>query len=290
MSPSGELKRWRPLGKSLDMGSPLIQTNLQWIARVGYAARGMVYLLAGIFSFSASVTGSGNSVGPKGALGKAFELPFGDAIVYALAAGLVCFAGWRAVQAVYDPDRINSGPSSLARRVFVYGGSSLLHLGLAAIAINIASVARAGDEDRQARDWTAWLLGQSFGQALTIGVGVGIALTGVVLAVQAVRGKFGDNLREAQDEKKWIVLLGRVGFAARGVVLVLVGVFLTKAAWQYDSNQATGIAGALRALQDTSYGSPLLGVTAFGLACFGLFELGQAARRRLPVPSGAPAA
>ena len=62
------------------MRPPSIQTNIQWIARVGYAARGMVYLLAGIFSFSASITGSGDSVGPKGALGKAFELPFGDAI------------------------------------------------------------------------------------------------------------------------------------------------------------------------------------------------------------------
>ena len=59
------------------MRPPWIQTNLQWIARVGYAARGMVYLLAGI-------TGSGDSVGPNGALGKAFELPFGDAIVYRL--------------------------------------------------------------------------------------------------------------------------------------------------------------------------------------------------------------
>jgi hypothetical protein len=250
----------------------------------------MVYLLAGIFSLSASMSGSADSVGPKGALGKTFELPFGGVLVYALAAGLVCFAGWRAVQGIYDPDRVACGASSLARRVFVYGGSSLLHLGLAAIAMNIASVARASDEDRQARDWTAWLLGHSFGQPLTVAVGLGIAIGGVVLAVQAIRGNFGDNLTEAQDEKKWIFLLGRVGFAARGVVLILMGAFLTKAAWQYDPGQATGIAGALRALQDTSYGSPLLGVTAFGLACFGLFELGQAARRRLPVPSGAPAA
>ena len=87
--------------------------------------------------------------------------------------------------------------------------------------------------------------------------------------------------------KKWIVMLGRAGFAARGGVLVLIDAFLTKAALQYDPDQATGIAGALRALQGTSYGAPLLGVTAVGLACFGLFELGQA-RRRLPPPSGAP--
>ena len=268
------------------------QTNIQWIARFGYAARGMVYLLAGIFSFSASITGSGESVGPKGALGKTFELPYGGAIVYALAAGLVCFAGWRAVQGIYDPDRFTCGASSLARRVFVYGGSSLLHLGLAVIAINIALAAHASDEDRQARDWTAWLLSHPFGQGLTVMVGLGIAIGGLALAVQAIRRKFGDNVREAHKEKKWIVVFGRAGFAARGVVLVLVGAFLIKAAWQYDPDQATGIAGALQALQGTSYGSPLLGITAIGLACFGIFELGQAARRRLPVrsaPSSQPA-
>ena len=65
-----------------------------------------------------------------------------------------------------------------------------------------------------------------------------------MLAAKAIRRKFGDNLREAQDEKKWIVMLGRAGFAARGVVLVLMGAFLIKAAWQYDPDQATGIAGA----------------------------------------------
>jgi hypothetical protein len=44
------------------------------------------------------------------------------------------------------------------------------------------------------------------------------------------------------------------------------GTFLAKAAWQYDPDQATGIAGALRALKNTSYGSPLLGIMAIGFA------------------------
>ena len=62
---------------------------------------------------------------------------------------------------------------------------------------------------------------------------------------------------------------------------MLVGAFLSMAAWYYDPQQAVGVVGALRSLQDKPYGALLLGLAAIGLACFGLFELAQAARRRL---------
>jgi type VI protein secretion system component VasK len=75
-------------------------------------------------------------------------------------------------------------------------------------------------------------------------------------------------------------MLGRAGFAARGFVFLLVGAFLSMAAWYYEPQQAVGVAGALRSLQDKPYGTALLGLAAIGLACFGLFELAQAARRR----------
>ena len=116
---------------------------MKWTARIGYAARGLVYLLAGLFSLLAGA--GGDSVGPKGALSRIMGWPFGETLVYAIAAGLVCFAGWRIIQAIYDPDRFASGPSSLLRRVFVYGGSAAIHLAMAAMAINLALVARATD-------------------------------------------------------------------------------------------------------------------------------------------------
>lgn len=252
---------------------------IKWTARIGYAARGLVYLLAGLFSLLAGT--GGDSVGPKGALSKIIWWPFGETLVYAIAAGLVCFAGWRTVQAIYDPDRFASGPSSLLRRVFVYGGSAAIHLGLAATAINLALAARATDEDRQARDWTAWVLGQPFGRLLIMMLGVGIALGGIALGAKAIAGDFRSKLPRREPETGWIVMLGRAGFAARGFVFVLVGAFLSMAAWYYDPQQAVGVAGALRSLQDKPYGAPLLGLAAIGLACFGLFELAQAARRRL---------
>ena len=63
--------------------------------------------------------------------------------------------------------------------------------------------------------------------------------------------------------------------------MVLVDALLSMAAWYYEPQQAVGVEGALRSLQDKPYGKALLGLAAIGLASFGLFELAQAVRRRL---------
>jgi hypothetical protein len=258
-----------------------VSPPLEWLARIGYASRGLVYILAGLLSLSAALEG-GRSAGPKGAFGKIIQVPFGDILLYCLALGLICFAIWRTTQAICDPDRFSRGPSGILRRLIVYGGSAFIHFGLSAVAINVAFVSRPSDEDREARDWTAWLLSQPFGRALTMVVGLGIVIGGLAFVFQALKAEFRKSLMVDEDDKKWIVTLGRIGFVARGIVFVMVGCFLIIAGWFHDPQQATGVAGALKALQNNDFGTPLLAVTAAGLFCFGLFELSQAVWRRVP--------
>jgi hypothetical protein len=258
-----------------------VSPPLEWLARIGYASRGLVYILAGLLSLSAALEG-GRSAGPKGAFGKIIQVPFGDILLYCLALGLICFAIWRTTQAICDPDRFSRGPSGILRRLIVYGGSAFIHFGLSAVAINVAFVSRPSDEDREARDWTAWLLSQPFGRALTMVVGLGIVIGGLAFVFQALKAEFRKSLMVDEDDKKWIVTLGRIGFVARGIVFVMVGCFLIVAGWFHDPQQATGVAGALKALQNNDFGTPLLAVTATGLFCFGLFELSQAVWRRVP--------
>jgi len=64
-------------------------------------------------------------------------------------------------------------------------------------------------------------------------------------------------------------------------VLALIGVFLMIAAIRFNSGDAAGVAGALRALQQQPYGWILLGLTALGLFAFGVFEIVQGALRRI---------
>jgi hypothetical protein len=87
----------------------------------------------------------------------------------------------------------------------------------------------------------------------------------------------------------WAVPLGRLGFAARGVVFGLIGAFLILAAAHSSSAEVTGLAGALQVLRAQPYGWNLLAVTAAGLFAFGIFGLVQARYRHIDAPDAAEA-
>jgi hypothetical protein len=62
-------------------------------------------------------------------------------------------------------------------------------------------------------------------------------------------------------------------------VFCLIGIFLVRAAWQYDPDEAIGLDGALNKVAGEAYGPFLLGAVALGLAAYGLFCLVQARYR-----------
>ena len=81
--------------------------------------------------------------------------------------------------------------------------------------------------------------------------------------------------------KTWIGRIGTVGHLARMVVFGLIGIFLIKAAVDYNPNQAVGLDGALAKLIHHSYGPLLLGIVAAGLVAFALFSFSDARYRRI---------
>ena len=85
----------------------------------------------------------------------------------------------------------------------------------------------------------------------------------------------------SSEARPWAIAIGVVGHAARGIVFALVGIFLLRAAWQYDAQEAIGIDGALRKVADAPYGPVLLGLVAAGLLAYGAFCVIQARYRRV---------
>jgi hypothetical protein len=96
-----------------------------------------------------------------------------------------------------------------------------------------------------------------------------------------------DFLEDAKTEhmgpttRMWIGWIGLVGYLARAVVFGLVGVFLLKAAVEFDPKAAVGLDGALAKLLDQPYGSVLLAVVAVGLIAFAIYSWSDARYRRI---------
>jgi hypothetical protein len=263
---------------------------MEMLARWGYGARGAVYCLVGGLALLAALGSGGRTGGSRSALQSLLAQPFGQVWLGAIALGLFGFAIWRILEALTDADRRGASWNALGvRAAHLISGAIYGSLALFAADLALGGRAAAGSEDQAARDWTAWLLAQPFGPWFVGLAGLAIIGAGLGFAMRGWRGNVTDYLALSPNTRRWAVPLGRLGFAARGVVFVVIGGFLAVAALHNNSSDVRGLGGALQSLQAQPYGWALLALTAAGLFAFGLFGFVQARFRRIDMPEFADA-
>ena len=258
------------------------------LARFGYAAKGAVYIVVGLLAAMAAFGAGGKTTDTRGALATIVTQPFGRVLLGAVAVGLVGYAIWRLVQAGVDAEHKGSEAKGSAIRIG-YAISGLVHASLAFTAMQLvlgseSGSSRRGGGDSAPQDWTARLMGQPFGQWLVALLGAVIIGIGLSQLYKAYTAKFREKLKLSEmsnTEQTWATRSGRLGFAARGVVFGVIGTFLILAALRSDPSQSRGLGGALRALEQQSFGSLILGVVAIGLVAYGVFMFVAARYRRI---------
>jgi len=258
--------------------------RIAWLARGGYAARGVVYLIVGWLALLAALGGGGRTTDSEGALITILQQPFGTVLLALVALGLVAYAFWRLVQAAMDPDHHGTDAKGLAIR----GGllvSAVSHLLLAFFALSLIFGWGTGGGGDGAQDWTAWLLQQPFGRWLVALVGLAVIGAGVAHVVKGYRAHFEQYLEMDRDLLDKASPVCRFGLIARGVVFLIIGGFFLAAAWRFSSGEVVGLQGALQTLQQQPYGWILLAIVALGLFAFGVYGLIQARYRRIDAPA-----
>jgi hypothetical protein len=254
---------------------------VEWLARFGYAARGVVYAFIGYLAFKAAFGTGGQTTGTRGALSEIAQQS--RILLGFVAVGLLGYALWRFVQAALDPEGKGDDPKGLAQRAGMLA-SGIAYGSLAVVAVRLLSGTGGGGGGDGTQGMTAGLLSKPFGAVLVGIAGLAVILSGLGELRTGWTQEFRDKFKLAEmspTEQTWMTRTGMAGLIARGIVFLLTGSFLIQAALRSDPSRARGLQGALETLAQQPYGPWLLGLVALGLIAFGLYSVLLARYRRI---------
>lgn len=245
--------------------------KFQWFTRLGFAARGLLYILIAWLAYAAGrtedLTGALEYVGHGS----------GKVLLIAVAAGLATYGLWRLSDAALGTEHPGHGWKALGPRVASAGvGSVYLYLAYKAARILLGSRPGGMSTEQEAEkvlhvpggDWVLTL------------VAIGFAAAAASQLWKAYRCRFLCKLAEGASQLAWVKWMGRLGYAARGVVFLICAWLMYRASADHVASEAGNLEKAL----DTLRGPFLLPVVA-GLAFFGLFSIVEARFRLIRAPS-----
>ena len=255
------------------------------LARAGIVAKGVSYGLVGVLAALLVASRSGKATSREGALATLVQEPAGKVVLGLLVVGFAGFAAWQLARTFLG--RNDDGAKGWAKRAG-YLGRALIYLALTLATARLLFGVRANSQTQDARENTGLVLSWPGGRWIIGAVALGILAAGAWNVYRAVSREFVDAWMGSLSKtaKRWGERAGVVGHLARGIVFGLIGVFLGKAALEYDPKEAVGLDGALQEVAQATYGRWLLGLVALGLVCYGLFCLVDARYRDVSASAG----
>jgi hypothetical protein len=238
------------------------------VTRLGFAARGLMYGAIGWLAIA-----SGRTEDAKGILDY-LEHRAGAVLVAVMAAGFFSYAAWRFFEAWLDTEDHGHDAKGVAVRLGG-AGSGLIHLGLGVAALLAVFHARRGGGDGP-ESGAAMALSIPGGEWLLYAAAAVAAGAGIQQFRKAWKLKFLRHFKPEAAKQTWVAWLGRIGYAARGCVFLVIGWLLLKSAQTHRAGVAGGIDDALGSLP-----RPVQLALAAGVLLFGLFSLTEAAYRKV---------
>jgi hypothetical protein len=254
----------------------------RWM-RLGHAAKGVLYGLIGLLTLNSLRNASQETGGSETVLIKLNHYPLGRVILAVLAVGLVGYTIWRIIQAVLNLGHF--GEMSVQRLIQRggYVSSGLTYLGVAYTAARLAAGA-AVEADDSVEDAVSIMFDWSLGPWILLGVSVGVVGVGLAYVYGAYSGSFIGEFRKGLHApvRRGARLMGKIGFTARGVSFVLIGLYLAKAAYFVDDDSAGGLGQTFGQVREGAFGGIWLSAIAIGFIAYALYMIVAACYREFP--------
>lgn len=255
---------------------------VDWLARAGFAARGVMYVLIGILAIEVAFGNSGNQADQSGAVRLVGQTPLGGVLLWLLVIGFAGMALWRLSEALFGgsgPDGRKASKRVLAMfKAVLYG---FIAFGILKYALGLGA---PKSSNKQSADLTSTAMREPGGRILVGIVGLVLIGAGAWLAWQAFQRKFLADLRTgemSQPTRKAVTFVGQAGGIARGAVFAAAGLFVLIAAVTAKAHQAKGMDATLRAFTKTPAGPWLLVLVALGLVLFGMYSWAESRWRKV---------
>ncbi|MDQ3365939.1 MAG: DUF1206 domain-containing protein [Myxococcota bacterium] len=272
-----------------------IRKHARPIARWGCVAIGTVYLLVGslaLVALSGRFTGHADE---QRIIRVVLEWPGGFLIIWAIVVGLAGYALWRIVEVFADPYEYGTAATGILKRLGVglTGlGYGLVAYSAGAIALGPRGTSESSEQQQQSlvADVLAWPGGAWWvGAAGVIVIGFG----GVQYWMIAKRSYAVeiDLKRRSRAVRVVIHVLAWAGYAARGIILGVLGYFLVRSAVTHDPTAVGDTDTAFDFIGGGVAGDTAFFFVALATAGYGIFMYLSAAFYRFErdaEPNGGP--
>jgi hypothetical protein len=253
------------------------------LARLGLVARGVVYAVVGMLAVRIALE-QYEEADRKGALEAVGRQRFGSLLLAVMAVGFAGYALWRYIQSLLDAEDEGAGPKGLAKRAGYLARAVLYSAFCFSTVRFLLGSEEASGGARQQQTWTAQVLDKPFGQALVVAVGIAVIGAGMYSGYRGVAGKYRKRLKNQEigsTTDKWVDKVAVVGLLGRMAAFALVGIFLIKAAVDFNANESAGLDGVLKRFGQSAWGDVVIVVVAVGLFAYGMYSCVEARYRRV---------
>ncbi len=237
--------------------------------RFGLVTYGVVHLLVAWLAVQLAFGDSGGSASSSGALRQLADQPFGAVLVWLVAVGMFLLVLWRVLEAATGHVE-EDGATKLRKRIASLGEAVVFGaIGVSALSVALGSGGGGGSDSATAR-----LMDLPAGRWIVGAVGLGIIAVGAGLVVRAWTEKFRELLTsegKSGDAGTAYIWFGKVGYAAKGIAIGIVGGLFVYAAVTHEAKKSGGLDIALHKVLQQPFGPYLLTVIALGIGCYGLF-------------------
>ncbi|KUG55731.1 hypothetical protein AVL62_05430 [Serinicoccus chungangensis] len=247
---------------------------LETLARIGFAASGLIHLALGWIAGRVAL-GGGGEADTSGAIATVREAPAGPVLLWFCVVGFLALALFQVLEGTVG----GGGAGDRLKAV----GKGVLYAALGVVSVRFATGGGSSGGGESSADLTQRLMEMPGGRWIVGAVALGALGVAVYHVYKGLSQKFLEDLAATGGGQlgTGVRLAGTVGYTAKGVALLVVGGLFGLAAWQADPQEAQGMDGALKTLAEQPSGTALLLAVAVGLTLYGVYSLARARYARM---------